>query len=373
MKKMLLIANPQNKWVQRFISNVLTKLPFDLYVAVDVRQTNKEDIEFLIENNCKIIEITNSRFRKIPLWGSILRYVTYCKKIKNAAKYDGMIVVNIIRFRFLLGRYFVDKIPNSYFLYWGSDLLREPEHNIKRQQKVLDKLTGIVLTTDMLNKKVEEYFGPRYRQKTHIIGFGTDPIQKLNEIKRKISKSDAKGKFGINEKNVTVSIGYSGRKEQQHIKVLDSIKGIEKSGITVILQFMYDGTEEYQKEVEEKAREYGFDYIILDNYLKVDDIALLRLSTDIFINAQTTDACAGSILESIYAGAILINAKWLHYKELDKYDIDYYEFEEFQDLESIVNQVLVEYPTKNIRDLTSLCVDYSWDKCFDKWKNLLLK
>ena len=104
-------------------------------------------------------------------------------------------------------------------------------------------------------------------------------------------------------------------------------------------------------------------------FLSNDEVAELRIITDILINAQITDAFSGSVCEYLFAGAILINAKWLCYKELKKYNFQYWEFENFGEVHLLIEQAMEQRMdvSKNRELVWKL---RSWEHCAPKWQKV---
>ena len=105
--------------------------------------------------------------------------------------------------------------------------------------------------------------------------------------------------------------------------------------------------------------------------MEKDEVAILRLSTDIFLYGQTTDAISASAMEYLYAGTVLIKPKWLDYSELS--EAVYYEYGRFEDIPSTLETVLEDRervfsrPAQNRKQFRAA---RTWEVLASKWEKL---
>jgi hypothetical protein len=57
-------------------------------------------------------------------------------------------------------------------------------------------------------------------------------------------------------------------------------------------------------------------YRVLDTALSDREVAMLRCATDILIHVPISDVFSAAMLETLYAGGLLITGAWLPYSEL---------------------------------------------------------
>ena len=79
----------------------------------------------------------------------------------------------------------------------------------------------------------------------------------------------------------------------------------------------------YLQDVECAVQNTNISYHIFTNRLNNDELAEMRLLSDIVINTQVTDAFSSSLIEHIYAGGILMAGDWLPYSVLTDVGISY--------------------------------------------------
>ena len=80
--------------------------------------------------------------------------------------------------------------------------------------------------------------------------------------------------------------------------------------------------------MENLAKYYGANYLLLTEHLDEPAVARLRNATDILVQLSLFDAHSASIIETILAGTILIAGQWLPYdifkeKQLHFYELDH--------------------------------------------------
>lgn len=116
----------------------------------------------------------------------------------------------------------------------------------------------------------------------------------------------------------------------------------------------------------------GIDYVIVDQMLPLESIGKLRVATDIFVHAQTTDALSGTIRECIFSEAILINPIWIRYQEYEKLGVDYIEYEQFDLLPEIIDDYLDgKYHIDTKRNAKLVSSVYSWDAVREDWLKVI--
>ena len=129
--------------------------------------------------------------------------------------------------------------------------------------------------------------------------------------------------------------------------------------------------EAYYKELQCALENCGIEYLIIDKKLSLDEIAILRQATDIFIHAQITDAFSATVREVIYSNAILINPNWIHYDEFDAHGVEYLQYSEFCEITQIVENVLNGKISIDIeRNAEIVYSHYSWDAVLKDWQRI---
>lgn len=312
-----------------------------------------------------------------------LRYWVGKKTAKQfgKSKYD----VIIVHFITLWNGYLASVLKKStgakiIFTYWGSDLLRIGPKRLKIMGLQLKNTDQVVHVSLRLQEKFKELYPWYDIEKVKTIWFGNSIIEEIGKLCGNSDKNNIKEQirfeFGIPRDSVVIAIGYNGAKEQQHLAALDVLKEISSvylNKVCLLFQMTYGGTNDYKDQVIEHVKDLGVNYKRFDHYLEDKEIAKIRLITDIFINGQTTDAFSGSVRENLYCGNIVLNAKWLHYPELDKFDLNYIEFEDFNKLNEIICNILTGEKKINTSVNSDRVLKFSsWEFTKAAWEKILM-
>lgn len=261
--------------------------------------------------------------------------------------------------------------------YWGSDLLRTPNYLLWRLKKLIKRANDITFDNIDLQKKFLDIYGRVFHGRQKCVYFGLpilDEIDALLEIK---TKSEIKKEMGCEEGQIVIAVGYNGIEQQQHLEVLQAIDRLPqqlKGRIKVFLQMTYGGTVEYKECVISKAEKTVGSVSSFLQVLSDDEVAKIRIATDIYINAQTTDAFSGSVCENFYCGNLVCNAKWLIYEELKRYDINYIKFDDFLQLSRVLQEYL-EGKTliSTFGNKAKIAKLRSWKYCKKNWNQMLFE
>lgn len=358
--KVLVIANANSEWIYNFVS-LFWKSDIEISIWSPYR-IEQSYFERYNESGTRILGclgyiqdyLTERRHSFIEKLFFLLALTIEVRRIYRKSHWD---IINIQYVDPHLLRAFVlfPRITRKLVLsYWGSDLMREDASVLRNVTRVVNNSCGSTFDNGDL-EKIHAKLYPAYNRRSIIML----PLPILDDIDRNIDLKwceyiQVDGQR-IDRSKITVCIGYNGRRQQQHDKVLEQLATLDNSvkrKVLLIFPFTYsvDKDDTYIDDLKVQIRESGFESCIFESLLSNEDLARLRIATDIFINAQTTDAFSGSICEVLYAGGKLINPRWLHYSELDKYDLEYAEYSEFEDIPTLIWKTIDEYDRTNIAE-----------------------
>ena len=243
---------------------------------------------------------------------------------------------------------------------------------LKKMEKFFSKIDVFSMATDNLIDRFKEIYGDKYNNKIRKVPFGLSNLYFLDNLDK---NKDYKRIFGINKNRIVISIGHNTCVEQQHISVLKEIASLSaemKNKIAIILQLTYgNGTENYIKNVEEEANKIGCPIVVLRKYMSGDEIASMVSATDIYINSQQSDAISGAMLEYLYGGAAVINPKWIDYTELKKAGCDFIQYDSFDDIPIIIEQIIAGQISCDFQENYLAVKKIShWDVNKNKWRAL---
>lgn len=300
------------------------------------------------------------------------------KRQLKEEKYDVIIVqfVTLLRVQLALElrRYHNSKVILSF---WGSDLLRADSRKLKRIGENLQEIDLVACASLIMIEKFKQIYPKFDEKKLKHIWMGSEILEEIDKLQNGTDKTkkQIKIEWQIPQDSILVAIGYNGVPQQQHLEILKVFRQIPRdllNKVCLLFQMTYGGTDEYKEQVIKEAEELGTAYKIIDSYLDNKEVAKIRIATDIFIHGQTTDALSGSIRENLYCGNIVVNAKWLHYLELDKFEIDYIEYDNFDDLQKVICDILegkMKIETSGNKDkVKQFC---SWEAAGKEWGKIL--
>lgn len=263
--------------------------------------------------------------------------------------------------------------------FWGSDLFRTGGLTYNFWiRKALSRASTIHVSSNEMRMSLLSEFGygieskikfalfvPSYDQIKQIDAVSTNSHDQLNELRRKYL---IKGERCI-------MIGNNGNRGNNHIHILNAIKKIvHKENITVILPLTYKLNKEYKAELETFILKNKMDAILLTEYLSNEDMAALKVTSDIFITMQQTDAMSAFFTESLYAKSVCIAASWLPYSTFRQSGAYYIECPEFDKLDQTLENILRDFTNEinNCKKNPSIIKStfFNKEKLSESWENI---
>lgn len=370
--KTLLIANANTIWTTEYISNVLIKANLDIYIVAFEPLEEQYDL-FYAENGIHVLDLCkNGHPNKIE---KLLQLTKLIKKECKKEKFDFFDIVGIPNsiqatfLYFLIKKYGKDCICT----FLGSDLFRIDAN--KRVKRLMETTTYIVLSTDVMQDEFRQKYGNNYDEKILDYKSGTPSLGEIKLLKENSSKNDCKMHFDFPRNKITIALGYNGNKEQQHLKVIEALSNLDediKNKIHLVLHFGYGNDDEkYKAEILTVLNREEFSYSLIEKFMDKAEISLLRMGTDIFIHAQTSDGLSGSIREIIYAEGILINPSWIEYDEFRKNGITYLEYDDFSELVMLIKRIINQDIVIDLKGNANIVYElYSWEKVSIQWMEI---
>jgi hypothetical protein len=318
-----------------FITNFIGMSPF---IASLTRQLINEGIEvdvidtgawhFYRNNEVSKTAPFYASLFKMPILGHFLMLLHLSILIRKHKNYDAVDVLYLQPQLRRFGKYLSKHNNRLMVSYAGSDFYRVSERIKIKTEVILEKCDAITFGNYQMADDFNEYYRDKYKAKIYSADFGMDILPILDKNKNASSKARFRNNNGINEDDIIITIGYNGHDEQQHIKIIESIKTFRTDKIFLLVPFTYGGTQEYLNKVLALLAESKFRFKIFTKYLPDEDIADIRINTDIAINIQFSDQGSSSLLEHIYSGSIVLAAEWLPYKFWDDMGVYYHRVNE---------------------------------------------
>lgn len=274
------------------------------------------------------------------------------------------------------------KAKKRVLTFWGSDLLRASKKKLLLFPYFLKHSTSIVLMIQNQCDYFQEVFGHKYDDKIHIIDFGNSLLDVIDDVMQKHTVEECKQHFELPLDKIIVHVGYNASRGQQHMEMLESIVSLPQDVINKIkfvfhISYGYGSDfNSYKQQLTELMDAAQLDYSFYDAYLQGEELAMFRMTCDVFLYGQKTDARSASPLEYIYAGTEFVCPKWLsgNYELLDQAGINYFVYDDFTHLPDTLQECFkgVNPSERKISQegREAIRKEISWDSLAEKWRNL---
>lgn len=332
---------------------------------------NSMCIDLFKNNNYK----KNIFFKKISVFFSALKKMnSFSKKSRNTR----IAHIQFVSFYYVLFVYFFKTRFNRLVVtFWGSDLLRQSSLKLWFMFPLFFVASSITFETEqMKNIFLSKLFIFKKSKKLCYTRFGLPELNVIDNTSK--DEIDEFNKYcGIDKNLITVVLGYNRRVEQQHLKVLEHFEDLKLNNlIQIVVPWTYGAVErDYEKQLRDRLDALKIKYIFLDKFLSEKEVACLRLTTDYFIQVQTTDSLSACMLESIYANKIVITGNWLPYDFLDELKIAMYKVESPELVGRCLQDLIICSAHKNINKYVinnreKVAKIANWDFCINDWLKL---
>ena len=371
--RIVVIGEADSFWTKRYIEYVL--LPLGKEVLLITPKSKQYD-EFYKENRIRVLSTYGSSILfRIP------KVNTLCARIKM------LLLINNYRNDTIVVQYAFPSILNALkwaktsrliITYWGSDLYRVEKARLKSVTSTVNRAESIIVMTEDMRKSFREQYPDVEIDKIHVIDMG---VSAFEEIEKRLSKISEVKKKVLSEYSdrVSITIGYNADPKQQHDKVLKEVSELPqriKDRIVILLPMTYRATDKrYLEDVSNQLKTIGVPSIVFTDFMDDEQISEVCVATDIFINAQTTDALSSSMLEQLFSGSKMYSGAWLKYSFLDELGVEYYSFNDFSELGQLIEndvdtrKTLCDY--QNLSNSNLLKNQCSWETTRTKWEKLL--
>ncbi len=229
--------------------------------------------------------------------------------------------------------------------FWGSDLFRQDGVcNYFWTLKSLNRADIIQISSVEMEQTILIKYGFHLKPKIKYAKFLPDYklinlIEEFRNNDLKINKF--KKKHNIPPHSTCICIGNNGSIGNQHIKTLEAIKNIPQiQDCTILLPLTYGLNKEYENTIDHYIKENSLNIICFKTFLTWEDLAILRISSDIFITMQITDAMSDTLSETLFAGNICITGAWLPYSSFRESGASFIDCKDFSTLPLILTKII---------------------------------
>lgn len=275
---------------------------------------------------------------------------------------------HFLRFTYIKQLFFLPPTKKVIVSIWGSDLLRI--NNVVEfyfQQKALERADIITLQNEEMRELLLAKFGRHLKPKIK------EALFLMNETMLKIVDELRFSKEEINDyKKETlqclhnekmVMVGHNANPYNNHLEIIHQLASLPESNkkeLKFVFLMTYGNKKKvnYAKQIAIACEVAGLNFHLITDFLTPKNLALLKLSTDVFIHLPESDAMSGTLLEAAYAGNKVITGSWLPYKKFKQCGIVYQEINSFEKLpqelmkvlENPINPMIIEQNRKSIQE-----------------------
>lgn len=370
LKTVLVIGNSQSVWVKEYVKKIHCALGNKVYLT-DYYGLSESEKNYYSDLNVSIIDVhhSNKLLRLIKCRSGLLGFAR-----KNAGSVD---LIDIQSPPHSVQTKILESVIRTLncrtvITFWGSDILRINQKQFDRIRNLLSLSSSINIGTEQMHEALVNFSGSEYEDKCRYVALGSPALDSIAACE--LSGAECKEKIGLDSSLKTIAVGYNGRVQQQHLKVIEQLASLPqevKSRTEILVHTGGNIDAAYLEEIKSSLGSSGIPYVVIDKALPLDEVAVLRIATDIFIHAQTTDAFSGSIRECVYAGSVLINPAWIHYDKFDSDGIEYLTYSTFDELPGMVEDFIsgnTIIDTKSNSD--KVYNRYTWDAVRSQWAEL---
>lgn len=254
---------------------------------------------------------------------------------------------------------------------WGSDFYKRGGYE-SDVFNMMDSCDRIIVPNPKMQEDIISAHSVAESKFRHCI-FGAQPLEELNKLIA-VDPIVAKKRLFQCANYFVITCGYNGHSNQQHLDIINSFGAIKSQlpqNLLLVFPMTYGGESSYKERVKHQLESLGLNYTILENYLSEEDNASLRISTDLFIQVQKTDALSGSMREHLYAQNLVLTGAWLPYETLKNDGVYFEEINDMSSLSEKIAYILSNFSTLKVRVKTCNTINkfekFRWPICIKDW------
>ncbi len=310
-------------------------------------------------------------------------------RARNYARFiDEHTETDIIHFHFVKHKHglFINYLKNNYEIictYWGSDIYRIngwKDHAF--QNEVLPKVNIITAATPEIQFAIQSRFGFGLSGKIRTARFIHEKkfYKTVDDLLRNNVRNwhiDFRMNLGIPEKKIVIMFGHNASEENNHInflKILSEIPEgiIQKFHIVFPLTYGKPG-KHYINDIKNRSSNINTSFTFLEEFMEWEKLAKIKIITDVYIHAPTTDGLSAFLTEFLYTNNLAIVGSWLPFKTFINNGIEYLEFKDFIELKTILETLenyLSAYKTKINSNQNLITQNFAISKIRKEWLDI---
>lgn len=378
MARVLIVGNWNNNHITRFLrllcNNKDESLELDAY---DPCFENEQTYGFGVNTVYRIQTSWLSRkffsIRKVGTFFLMKKRVNRLNEILRNKKYD------LVNFHFLPVNInaFVNVCRNNnipvLLTPLGSDVLRVNSYYKTGIIKAFKNCDYVSFDTSsgFFEEVCKQY--SITKSKVVNLGYGSETITAIMNMQGRYTREELMKMLDVPYSNFNIVCGYNASIGQQHSIMIDGIiknKDLLPHNYQVIIPLSYGQDREIiKKQIEKETENNLLNICYIERYLTIEQVAALRLVTDLFIHIQITDAFNASLQEFLLAGSTCINGGWLKYPSLETDGYPYIICDSLGDLPQVINSFLASSNNKkSLPDsVKNVIISNSWNVKIKDW------
>jgi len=289
---------------------------------------------------------------------------------------------HFIKFSYLFNIFFLPKNKKVICTFWGSDLLRSKNIiDYFFQQKALDRADIITLQNEEMRELVLAKFGRHLKPKIKEALFlmNEDMLEIVDKLQLNQQEINDYKKLHLSCENneKIVMIGHNANPFNNHVKIIHQLTTLPehyKKEVIFVFLMTYGNNEKinYASLIGSLCENAGLNHLLITDFLTPKNLALLKLSTDIFIHLPETDAMSGTLIEAAYAGNKVITGSWLPYKKFKQCGMIYQEINNFNHLPAELMQALENPISDSVVEQNRTSIQHTFFKeiVIQNWLNI---
>ena len=377
MSTKLIIGDVNSIYVQSLIDEIKKNYPTS---RIDCLSTTVPNNSLNAANNLYQNKLSYWMHSKFGMYGFVLGWfiglLWWLLFRRSKIKYDVVQIhfLGVVHFSTIFLYRLIAK--RTVAVLWGSDVFKAKYLNILRF--MLLSCDVINCTSDTLESQVQSLLERKKCIKPVIKKnvFGLTVLEELKRLETNFKAIDViKRNLGISGKKKIVTIGHNASKNQQHYEIIRALtsQGNRFENCQFLIPLTYNGSDEYISLLKNELYQSGLDYLLFENYLSLEEVSVIRIVTDIFIQLQLTDALSGAMREHLFAKNTVITGCWLNYPQLTECGVKFITIQSVEDIASVLFSE-IEEPTllkndknKNREEVYRLS---SWKGVISGWNDL---
>lgn len=295
--------------------------------------------------------------------------------LKELPKYDAFQMLWIENIWVYFRKLIREKCGRLNLCVGGSDLYRARDAELVYKKALIDMADRISAETDeTIAAFVKAY--PSAAEKMRWVNFGIETLEYVNQDCL-VKAWEKKKSLGISGDRTVILCGYNAGKAHQHLEMihaLDRLDASVKGRMVLVFPMTYpDNQEDYIACVKRELEKCGIDYRILTEYMNLQVMAEIEMMSDVLITVQKTDQLSSTMLETMYAGKVIIAGSWLPYGNLREKGLFFLSVDTIDGLAGAVSEVMADYKAYRGHCSENKSIVYalsSWNATADRWRGL---